>query len=772
MDIKDVFSAQPKSVWEYLCEPGLGLYIPAYQRHYSWDKNKISRLMEDACHGFSMLVERADAITFIGTIIAIHDTGLSTVEPAVKGEVPAKVMTIIDGQQRLSTILLINTVLHEEIKLAANKLNKEDDAQYWLYEECIKVVTRLGKTFEEDTNLGDDLFKFYPRMIRAYVDSWSRRQKTASYISPVGYYLHEYGNYSRNNNNNRFKYLAPIASAEQVKYDLLKNARLSIQKIIKIIAKNTKSDEKLEIPKFESIIKSTNFQNTLLNAEIPEAAQKILESESDKSYEELLRIVFFANFVLDRIAITIVTAKNEDYAFDMFESLNTTGEPLTAFETFKPRVVYSEKLSEYKNTPSYNYIEQIENYLESFSESKDKQDATSRLIISFELAERGKGLSKRLSEQRRFLKDSYEEIDCIDSNERRNFLRHLSHSAIFMKKVWTGDKKEKPDLSPISDDKTSLCVDFLKKLNHTITIGILARYYSEVLSSTSECRNEAISEFISVTKAVTAFSILWRSSRKTTEGIDSIYRELMYSGYENTNNGVILKPLARCRNSCDLPKSHLLKKALVDKLKENGGIICKEEWIKKILRIPIYSTKGIVARFLLLASAHDNVVDKENPGLTIIGKQGVLPLFNLRTWDDESSQTVEHIAPQTKNEGWLDSIYEDPDTINKLGNLTLLPPSENSSLGNGSWQKKKLFYKVLSADTLDDLNQLLAKAKLDGVNISGLTEKLLENSSHLPMVKSVANVDGDWTKEIIESRTVRIADLAWQRIAPWLDIEV
>lgn len=38
MEIKDVFGAQPKSVWEYICENGQGLYVPAYQRQYSWDK--------------------------------------------------------------------------------------------------------------------------------------------------------------------------------------------------------------------------------------------------------------------------------------------------------------------------------------------------------------------------------------------------------------------------------------------------------------------------------------------------------------------------------------------------------------------------------------------------------------------------------------------------------------------------------------------------------------------------------------------------------------
>ena len=772
MDIKDVFSAQPKSVWEYLCENGQGLYIPAYQRHYSWDKNKISRLIEDTCHGFSTLVEREDAITFIGTIIAIHDMNMTTVEPAVKGEVPAKVMTIIDGQQRLTTILLINTVLHEEIKIAASKLDRNDDAQDWIHDESMKVVNRLGKTFEEDTNLGDDLFRYYPRMIRSYDDSWSRKQKTASYISPIGHYLHEYGNHSRSTNSkDKFKYETPNINFDKDRYDGLKDARIAIQKIIENITKNNKSDERLEVPKFDLIMESTVFQNILIRTEVPDNVHELLKSDN-KRYENLLRIVFFANFVLDRIAITIVTAKNEDYAFDMFESLNTTGEPLTAFETFKPRVVYSEKLAEYKSTPSYNYINQVENYLESFAKTKDKQDATSRLIISFGLAERGKSLSKRLSEQRRFLKDSYEEADVSNIEERRDFLQHLSHNAIFMKKVWTIDKKEKPDLSPIESDVALLCIDFLKKLSHTITIGLLVRYYSQVMKSDAESRNEAISEFISVVKAVTAFSVLWRSSRKTTDGIDSIYRDLMYSGHSNSDGSIKLEPIARHRNSLALPKADTLKKALIDKLKEKGGISCKEDWVKQVSYNPIYSTKSIVARFLLLASAHDNVIDESNPGLTKIGKKGVLSLFNFRTWNNDSSQTVEHIAPQSKSTDWLATIYESPDTINKLGNLTLLPSLENSSIGNGSWQKKKLMYKILSTETLDNLNQLMLEAKNEGMIISESTTKILDQSSYLPMVKSIARVEGAWTKEIIEERTVRIADLAWQHIAPWLNTEV
>ena len=42
---------------------------------------------------------------------------------------------------------------------------------------------------------------------------------------------------------------------------------------------------------------------------------------------------------MNRVQVVVVSASKEEYAFDMFESLNTTGEPLTAFETFRPRVI-------------------------------------------------------------------------------------------------------------------------------------------------------------------------------------------------------------------------------------------------------------------------------------------------------------------------------------------------------------------------------------------------------------------------------------------------
>ena len=57
----------------------------------------------------------------------------------------------------------------------------------------------------------------------------------------------------------------------------------------------------------------------------------------------LIRIILFSHYVLKSIILTRVETNDEDAAFDIFDSLNTTGAPLTAIETFKSRVMSFER---------------------------------------------------------------------------------------------------------------------------------------------------------------------------------------------------------------------------------------------------------------------------------------------------------------------------------------------------------------------------------------------------------------------------------------------
>ena len=63
----------------------------------------------------------------------------------------------------------------------------------------------------------------------------------------------------------------------------------------------------------------------------------------------------------------------------------------------------------------------------------------------------------------------------------------------------------------------------------------------------------------------------------------------------------------------------------------------------------------------------------------------------------------------------------------------------------------------------------MEQAKAQEIKISQSAENLLSQSMYLPLVKSISTVEGEWTKELIERRSTRLAELAWANIYPLLE---
>ena len=686
MELNVVFDAQPKSVWQVLCENGVGFYIPAYQREYSWDKTNVTRLLEDAGHGLKKLLESEDAITFIGTLIVIHDTKYQTVTPHDRGQLPSRVLLVIDGQQRLITLLLLNTCLHEELSLRLASKEPSWPAFQWLKNKTLPLLDQLSKTFHEDQSYPDEVFRWYPRMIRAFVDSWSRHASNAKYVSPIAAYLHGYSSHLFNKESGKFEYMIPatVQPDDRNKHKVLTDNRRELSNRLRNWVAKGNEDE-FEFPGLDKLSTASRFQETLLKEEFPEFVRAQLigngegtDKEKDR-FNQLMRLVLFAKFMLERVAVTVVTAKNEDYAFDMFESLNTTGEPLTAFETFRPSVINSEGLHEYDTSPSRQSMKLIEGYLDQYTRAQQKQQATSRLLVPFALAETGDKLSKRLSDQRRYLKDQYERLS--DKNAKRDFVRHLGHAAAFVRHGWPEARTESPNLPDVQfgdKDLSAMCLDVLRSTNHEITIGILTRFYSQVRSSQDVA--VASKEFEGAIKAITAFFALWRGSRIGTANIDSVYRELMRTQFGNPGSQV--GPFARRppEGDADVLLASKLKAALAFALKTRGEIASRDDWIKKASQVPVYATSEQLSRFLLFAATHDTIPDPQHPGFVQAGRPGTLNMLDLARWANEELE-VEHVAPQSQSKtGWDPTIYDAGETIDLLGNLTLVPKRENASL--------------------------------------------------------------------------------------------
>ena len=145
-------------------------------------------------------------------------------------------------------------------------------------------------------------------------------------------------------------------------------------------------------------------------------------------------------------------------------------------------------------------------------------------------------------------------------------------------------------------------------------------------------------------------------------------------------------------------------------------------------------------------------------------------MMNLSRWHNSDYFTVEHIAPQRLVGGWANNIYEDPDTVHRLGNLLLLPQEENSLLANRSWNHKRVMYELLSSADEDEFEAAKGKCGKLGLNLSKQADEIFENASYLGMCRSVAAKTTDWDKAFIEARSTRIAELAWDRISSWLDL--
>lgn len=761
MDIKSVFDASSKSVWQFLCENGQGLYVPPYQRQYSWSAQNIERLFEDISHGLNLLALNGDSVTFLGTIIAIHDKTLSTVQPIVRNQTPRCVMSIIDGQQRLTTLLLTYMSLHDEIRTRFKKIqNDESPESKWLSDVCKSLLPEIQKTFEEDMNHGES--RYYPRMIRAYEDCWSRDSSTLKYTSPIANFINLFGKHIRNDNGDIFSYAPPDNIEDTSRYDFLIHARKEIQKGIKEVTKPDSA--KYDFPTDQKILNSDELIEALYFEPLPDSVKNKLLVGDSKIFNELFRLTLFAKFFVERVAITVVTASNEDYAFDMFESLNTTGEPLTAFETFKPRIIDSESLVNYEKSESRQYCEIIEGYLESFTKPNEKQDATANLLVTFALAEDGDKLSKRLSDQRRFFK-AFDRLE--DISAKRAYLEHMAHASSFLRSSWSSDITNEPKIEGIQslDEGAKLALHFLKKIRHTITQPLIVRYFSEFTQARSDNVAQAESNLIETIKAITAFHVLWRGSRPTTDGIDAIYRSLMSDGCKETG----LPPLKRTFGG-SLPDASELKGALRAILANQGGIRSAADWNSRLLNTPSYKNNQL-AQLILLAASDDGFEDASAPGLILKGRAGLMPMFNFAKFTSDDVSTVEHIAPQNpvSADGWDELIYENPVTVDTLGNLTLLPQVENSSIGNSSWVKKRHYYKMLAAETPASIDALMSQAKSMGVTISDSSEKIIERSKYLPMLRSISLVEGGWSSDLIAKRTECIGQLAWEKISPWLD---
>ena len=754
--VKDPFRAHAHNFKKIMSSDigSAGFRVPEYQRTYDWSEENIKRLLEDCLNGFYYLSQsRDESYTFLGTIILVAETP----EPSFEGTS----FSVIDGQQRLTTLVLLCCVLIEEL------FSRQEDAHHlqestvsWIKKEIKSICENLFNCVSGYLRDGDQL-RGFPRIIRPPADNRGFSPPEAKYRSVIAKSLKDFAD-SYHQGNPAF----PSSRIEDGNHALrLSQNYQYIKKQVELgvyEGDNTPGSEdqnelehnQIDYKDFRERGLCNLFEKLDSFSDPAERVDAIEDLASTPNSSGLVRIMLFSHYLLKSVILTRVETDDEDSAFDIFDSLNTTGEPLTAIETFKPRVVdFENKNTGYSGSETEQHFKRLEENL-NYIEIAKRQTTTKELLVTFALYLQGYKLAQNLAAQRAYLRTNFDEAQ--NSDLTRQMVQSLADIAEFQHTFWNRDSIQ--TLGSIGSNETSdwikLCCMFILEMKTSLAIPIIARYWVEYK------QNQNWAAFADVVKALTAFLILRRSITGNTRGIDSDFRKMMGKlciGLDYSNSLLSLEDLK------DMLREYLANRPIEVKNKET--------WVSQVCEMPLASYSQPLCRFLLFAASHNARADQENQGL--LKREGIIPrdrltFLNFNKWQDDKYATVEHIAPESNSGGgWDGNIYSNSRTRHTIGNIILLPQKENASVGNASWAKKKIFYRVLVAETDKERNDLFEQAKKEGLVVKKQTKDLLEEQERLDMIEPIAHVD-EWTECIIQKRTKNMLELAWDMIAPWL----
>ena len=768
--VSDLFEAKADNLWETMTSYGgnVGFRIPEYQRTYDWSQEKIKRLLEDCLNGFYYLSNKSEreSYTFLGTLILVREKP----EPSFDGTS----LSVVDGQQRLTTLILLCCALIEELFLRQDAVQHlRPSTADWIKREIEYIRESLFSCVIGQLHSRGKPFPF-PRIVRHLDDNRARSFSDSEYRSVVAKFLSEFAKYYQDEKTSFCPTRLNRDAEERRYFQNYKYIKRQVQSGIyedKATPDNSRQDD-VE----HEQIQQNDFKQKRLFSLFEKLDMLPSQTEKNRARDDiasiakssgLVRMILFSYYLLKSVVLTRVETRDEDYAFDIFDALNTTGEPLTALETFKPRIIRFENPpsgSGYSGSKAEADFKRLEaNLNDIYPETEKRQQSTKELLVTFALYLQGHKLPLDLASQRLYLRTKFEEAR--DRDLKRKIVESLADIAEFRQTYWNQDSI--PLLNTRHSKEVSaqlkLCCTFISEMKTSLVSPILARYWVQYRRDRDE------HAFTEAVQALTAFLVLRRSITGNTGRIDSDFRKIMKDEPQSEDSGFSVG----LDYSNSLPSLDMLKETLRRYLMAPAiRVENKETWLSRACEVGLADYSRPLCRFLLFAASHQARPNLNEPGLLTrekVRKSDELDFLNFDKWQDDRYATVEHVAPNSdSSSGWDKGIYQQQATRHTIGNIVLLPKKENSSVGNAPWTRKKIFYSALTAKTEEERDEQFKKAKRAGLDFRKETKNLLKEQERLSMLDPIVNVD-KWTGSIIRKRTKNTLELAWDIISPWLN---
>ncbi len=746
--VEDIFKPSTRDILSLYSSNGVVFQIPSYQRNYAWSKADVVRLVKDVEEGFTRFDVNSNlqSLCFLGSII--------TVNISDKIDQVGCPLNVVDGQQWLTTTLLlllsINTFLYESY---SNLDGVPENLKNWLKDEIEDIHEKTIACLFETKIREKKSWEYMPKMVREGFDTLSFRAGRYKYSSPVANFLHQY-----------VDYLLSRKDGESFQWNLrATEEQKGINDALEAINNEIKSHDYLTDVSTDSLINSTGSFYNLKDFNLDSIKQEVTAintppSELSRSVDKIIKTISLSKFIFTNIVITEVRTY-EKYQFDAFESLNTTGVPLTALDIFRAKAL-STYNSESDNTLSKEDIDKL-NFIDSYTLSvpqKSRGKVSREIVTAFISYVSGIKTEDHLSWQRNKLIELYD--TALTENYTSTLISSLKDIVDFRKNYWDY-RKLLNQLDDYSErDEILVYLDYFREIDSTLTIPILTR-----LINIFEGK-----PLIRALKGLTNFTLLWRLAHPNTSGIDSVYRKLMFGSKK-------YQPLSvGAQNKNELLSETVFLNFLTDEL-EKKKVSTYSDWSNKFKGIRIYDVSKPSARLAILASYHRSKLLAETDFR--ITKSGVKTstandLLNINTWRSERYGTIEHIAPKNikDSKDWDSNIYNDGEVIpNCLGNLTLLPEAENNAIGNNNWTIKKQYFECFVADDVIKVQECLKNLHNSGFTVKKAIKNLMEENHALGLIiSSLMKVDL-WDRKAIEARQSNLSEIIWDIASEALNLE-
>lgn len=826
------------STEELLTTPnGVAYYIPAYQRHFSWANEDIGRFFSDIANGIRSIPgdgrEEGDleAETFMGTVVCLEEgTPPATVYPQIKDDLPDPIYILIDGQQRLTVSLITAIALHEFLQVSSTELLDQSwcenvehgvsqDKRLNLAGSNKRFIDQFNRTKKKLSSLlscddptGD--LKYFPKLIRGPDDIWSTTRELCRYRSPIGCHIQQYIDYLEGYN--PVEMLQNNDKVQLIFSDIVRSISTAVSSITSEYASINQASPLLHRESIQRALfgRSGSFDVLRVLAEYNRHYSSDKDDEllieirkTESLYNDLAKVISFSTYFLHRVKYVRMRTASIKYAFNIFDSLNSTGDPLTAFEILVPEIIRQFKsVEEYDKSAHKMMVNEIDKYLQL---TKDKQMKKTRdLIISFALAESGKPLSSDLGEQRKYLLAQYKRVRNEEGENGLAFIRQLLHvarvnevfensytrkSLIFLLHVmgYSPPPPEVPEAGAkfnqrleISSEDTHRhyneneelaaeavsCLHFLALANHKIVIPLLSRFYSELLRTNGSVSHRDMCNDICSTAS---FFALWRSTVTTTRDIDNRHREIMY----NPDSTLPDLNFARSVENNKLPNIELLKGEYYRLLAKHGlrdkstasdakkSKLSKCEWVKSATGIPIYATQREVAKLILLLYGNTSMTDpeSENSEAEEVPSHGQDALYGKLLPVYPKDLVVAQMFPEEP-----ESEYNE--ARNWIGNLFLIPKRllsawKKAEGTSNNLNKRRSFIKRFIDRSVSDeeLVEFLLQIGISNTAVKQLVkerEKIISIIENEEIMMKYLN-DAAFATEIIRTRSKEILNATW-----------